>query len=144
MATLEHRIAKLESATSESPAFEQFIRCLPPLAEDGELAWSSTSPPFAEIFLPWLTELGNNSRCFGDQLSDPLERALADLLVTFNHSHDPFAYERYRGRIPDRVLAAIYNGMRNYAFTPDVALRVRQLAGVVDQIGDPGPALDRF
>jgi hypothetical protein len=33
--------------------------------------------------------------------------------------------------------------MRNHVFVPDVALRVRQLAGVVDQVGDlmPGYAL---
>jgi hypothetical protein len=135
MATLEQRIEKLESATSESPAFEQFIRCLPPLGEHGELTWSSTSPQFAEIFSPFLIERGNKSRGYFGKLPDPIERGLADLLVTFNHSHDPFAYERYRGRVPDRVLAAIYNGMRNYAFKPDVALRVRQLAGCVDENG---------
>jgi hypothetical protein len=76
-------------------------------------------------------------------LPDPTERGLADLLVTFTHSHDPFCYERYRGRVPDRVLAAIYNSMRNYAFKPDVALRVRQLAGCLDEKGQllPGYVL---
>jgi hypothetical protein len=104
------------------------------LGEHGELAWSSAYPQFAEIFSPFLTEHGNNSRRYSD-LADSLERGLADLLVTFNDSHDPFAYERYRGRVPDRILGAIYNGMRNHAFTPDVALRVRQLAGCLDENG---------
>jgi hypothetical protein len=95
------------------------------------------------MFCPFFTELGNNCRRYSDKLPDPIERGLADLLVTFNDSHDPFAYERYRERVPDRVLAAIYNGMRNYAFTPDVALRVRQLAGCVDENGQflPGYVL---
>ena len=76
-------------------------------------------------------------------MPDPIERGLADLLVTFDRSHDPLAYERYRGRVPHRVLAAIYNGMRNYAFTPGVALRVRQLAGCLDGKGEllPGYVL---
>jgi hypothetical protein len=113
------------------------------LGEHDELNWSSTYPQFAEIFGPFFSERGNKSQRYSERLTDPVERGLADLLVTFNHSHDPFAYERYRGRVPNRVLAAIYNGMRNYAFTPDVALRVRQLAGVVDLAGNlmPGYAL---
>jgi hypothetical protein len=143
MATLEQRIEKLESATPEFPAFEQIVRCLPPLGEHGELNWSSSYPQFAEIFGPFFTQRGNKSQSYLERLPDPLERGLADFLVTFNHAHDPFAYERYRGRVPDRVLAAIYNGMRNYAFLPDVALRVRQLAGCVDENGQllPGYVL---
>jgi hypothetical protein len=135
MATLEQRITRIESATAESPAFEQFIRCLPPLGEHGELNWSNTRPQFAEIFGPFFTERGNKSQRCSERLSDPVERGLADFLVTFNDSDDPFVYERYPGRVPDRVLAAIYNGMRNHAFMPDVALRVRQLAGCLDAKG---------
>jgi hypothetical protein len=79
-ATLEHRIAKLESAASESPAFEQIVRCLPPLGEDGELAWSSAYPQFAQILGPFFTERGTKSQRYSERFSDPVERGLADTL----------------------------------------------------------------
>lgn len=49
--------------------------------------------------------------------------------------------EQWRGQVPDEILAAAYNGCRNHAFLPDVRLRVRQLAGVVDENGEPLPWL---
>jgi hypothetical protein len=143
MASIENRLAKLESAAPEqSTAFEEMVRLLPPLDEHGCLAWHRTSPEFESAFVPWFTELGNQAGTY-EQLPDPIERALARLLVTFNDSRDPFAYERFRGRIPDRVLAAIYNGMRNFAFNPDIALHVRQLSGVVDSAGNLVPGYVR-
>ena len=139
MASIESRLAKLENAApAENAAFEQFIRQLPPLDASGRLGWHSVYPNFDEIFGPWLTNLGNESRRHS-QLSDPIERGLAKLLEDFNDSPDPLAYERYRGRVPDRVLAAIYNGMRNVGFPSDTCLKIRQLAGVVDQAGNLAP-----
>jgi|ERR1017187_979624 hypothetical protein len=130
MATLESRITKLESATpASSGAFETLVRYLSPLNSHGAFAWDEADAAFAELIRPWLADLGSKSRQ-GEDLADAVERGLADILVTFNDSHDPFAYERYRGQVPDRVLAAIYAGMRNFAFKPDVALRVRTLAGL--------------
>jgi hypothetical protein len=40
-------------------------------------------------------------------------------------------------------IEAIYGSMRNHAFKPDVQLRIRQLAGVVDQSGNVIPGYVR-
>lgn len=47
---------------------------------------------------------------FASRLSDPFERAIADMLDC--DGVDP---ERHRGTIPDRIIAAVYNCRRNYA-----------------------------
>jgi hypothetical protein len=63
MATLEGRIAKLESASPEGcPAFETSVRCLPPLDDNDNLNWNAVYPQFSETFGPWLSDLGNKSQ----------------------------------------------------------------------------------
>ena len=52
---------------------------------------------------------------------------------------DPFANEQWRGQVPDHIIAAVYNRKRNYVYAADVSLRIRQLAGVVDENGEPLP-----
>jgi hypothetical protein len=139
MASIESRIAKLESAApGEWPAFSEFVGSLPPLDEHGHLNWRAVYPQFDETFGPWLAAQGNDLQRW-IELIDPIERGLAGLLHLFNDSPNPLYWERFRGRLPDRVLAALYGSMRNWSFPPDVALRVRQLAGLVDQPGSITP-----
>jgi hypothetical protein len=128
MGALESRIAMLENATPpDNPVFEEFVRALPPLDPSGALNWQASCPEFAETMGPWLAQLGNEAR---DGLLDPIERGIARLLFLFENSADPFVFERYRNRVPDRVINALYGRMGNYAFLPDVAARVRLLAGM--------------
>jgi hypothetical protein len=141
MASIESRLAKLENAAPPvTPGFAEFSRRLPALDETGEYG----PDPMLETFAPWLTELGESCNRF--RKLAPMERGLADLLCTFNESSDPFAFERYRGRVPGRVLAAIYNERRNWAYGPEVAKKIRFLAGVTDEQGNllPGYKLDNL
>jgi hypothetical protein len=127
MATLESRLAKLEGAVPpENAIFEEFVRQLPHVDSAGAFDWQAC-PEFVETMGTWLAQLGNEAR--DDQL-DPIERGIARLLFLFENSADPFIFERYRNRVPDRVLTALYGRMRNYAFPPDAAARVRLLAGI--------------
>ena len=140
MASIERRLEALEAhLPDENGVFEQFCRCLPPLDANGNLAWGAVYPELLEVFGPWLREKGAKSSWKYRRLDDDLERGLADLLHLFTaHSEDIFAnIERFRGRIPDRVLAEIYNERRNLVGAD--SLRIRELAGVVDENGQPLP-----
>ena len=54
-------------------------------------------------------------------------------------TEQPFDIERFRSVVPDRVLAAVYHTLRRYGYDDSTVLRVRQLAGVVDEQGAPLP-----
>jgi hypothetical protein len=140
MPSLESRIAKLEeSAPPENPAFHEFISRLPPLDAQGDLQWQALDPELHEVFTPWLIEYGKSHDWQYPHLS-PLEVGMAATLFLFRDiDADPFMFERYRGFIPGRVIAAMYGRMRNYAWSAEVSLKVRQRAGVLDQDGEPLP-----
>jgi hypothetical protein len=138
MPSLQKRIEALEaSEPAESPAFEAFIRSLPPLSESGSLDWKKAGPDFAEAFKPWLTELGKQCAS-GYPIADPVEAGLAHLIeaMTDGAWSNPFIFERYRGRVPERVLACVYDRMRNYSHSPEIRGRIWQLAGIADAAGN--------
>jgi hypothetical protein len=82
--------------------------------------------------------LGREAANYLPKLKDDHERGIGNVLLT--GTDGPFDIERFRGIVPDRVLSAAYNTMRNYAHAdPSVVLRVRKLAGVVDEGGAPLP-----
>ena len=51
-------------------------------------------------------------------------------------TRDPFELERYRGLVPEAVLARAYGAFRNHGFRPDVLTEVRLRAGVIDGHGN--------
>ena len=69
-------------------------------------------------------------------MPDAAERGIADLLFhAVMDENEPFCVERFRGAAPDRVLAEVYNVMRNFG-GPHCG-RIRQLAGFTDENGSP-------
>jgi hypothetical protein len=147
MPSLEARLAKLEErAPDGNPLLTKILRALPPLNENGELDWAAGNE-LQRGLQEVLREFGIGSRQAGTAHSrfhglDPLDSALAwvvDHLHRDTGERNPLAIERFRGRVPDRVLAALYSRMRNFAFAADIALQVRQLAGVLDVHGNPLP-----
>lgn len=87
-----------------------------------------------------LSEFGSSAgHISAKRLPDLVDRGLADVLSHEVPVSNPLALERFRGVVPDRVLAAVYDTMRNWGCSPDVSLRIRQLAGVVDQVGQAMP-----
>lgn len=141
MPSLEMRVQRIEEATAsaEYPAFMEFVRSLPPLDEEDDFDWNTAAPAFRDAFRPWLKEMGSAENHRFRRLLDPFERGLALILAAFEDSSDPFAFERYRGSIPDRILAALYNERRNWVGTAETVQRVRQLAGVADEQGNVLP-----
>lgn len=140
MPSLEARVQRLEDATSSSEphVFVEFVRSLPPVA-NGEFDWDAAAPEWCSTFRPWLEELGGTEKGCLRRLANPLERGIARLLGLLEESIDPFAFERYRGLVPDRVLTTLYSERRNWVATAEISQRVRQLAGVMDEQGNVLP-----
>lgn len=139
MSNLEKRLEVLEEKEpTDSPAFEEFMRSLPPLKADGSLDWDTARPEFARVFVPWLAEQGTTFTLDDLGFSDPLECGLARLIETMTDGarSNPFIFERYRARVPTRVLAWIYNRMRNYNYGPEIRQRIWRLAGLADADGN--------
>lgn len=145
MASLESRISKLESHAPDADLVRLSVEALPPLGSDGELAWDEADP-WHRDYRAKLMELGSRSSSASirdPRLSAPIDIGLAVLLFDPHFARYPLALEQYRDRVPGRVIASVYNAMRNYGFAPILRLRVRQLAGVIDETGSvlPGYAL---
>lgn len=107
--------------------------------------------------LDWLTELGRRLALLGEQRYREMleeEAKAAELGAIYIRglgcirtllaeiSRDPFVLEKMRGLWPDSLIQAAYSAMRNHPFPPYVSLRVRQLAGVVDESGQPVPGFE--
>lgn len=138
MATLESRLAKLEAqATPRDNLLEQAIASLPPLNAAGEFDWN-TGNEYHQELSAMLERIGNEAVTRDYKLKSAIDRAVACMVeFSIDENANPLLYERYRRRVPARILAALYGRVHNYALSPDVALRVRQLAGIVDENGKP-------
>lgn len=83
------------------------LACLPPNYMD-----ALTDPDWAFLrnFLDERSLMGMSD----EQLKEPLDRYVAmQLTDAVPPRGDPLYIERYRGRFPDRILAAAYNHVRN-------------------------------
>ena len=107
-----------------------------------ELTAAANDPDSVDGLTAWVSSFVGNcdSSLCARTRPEALDRGLVELLFgDFRHIQDPFWLERWRGQIPDHFIAAVYNKMRNYAYPADVSLRIRQLAGVVDENGNLMP-----
>lgn len=145
MSNIERRIESLEHQLAEpSPSILTRLLKVWPHGKHWyeELAAAANDQDSADELTALVLDLvGDRGAGFNSRsLPVALDRGLADLLYKDSGpNEDPFWLERWRGQIPDRVIAAVYNKMRNYAYPADVSLRIRQLAGVVDENGNPMP-----
>lgn len=117
MATLESRLNKLEDQTNIK-------------AQSG-----------TELLLNVLREVGFDFLC--NSLAEHDEREEPEpfwlLMNLMDDSRNPLEFERYRGLVPDEVIRRAYSHRRNWAFDQAVIIRVRQLAGVIDAVGNVMP-----
>lgn len=120
MATIETRLAKLESLTSIN-------------AKQG-----------TEMMLNVLRGVGFDYLCNSlaehDESEGHTPTPFWEQMHLMRDGRNPFEFERYRGLVPDDVIQRAYNYQRNYAFGNEaIVTRVRQLAGVIDADGNVMP-----
>lgn len=131
MASIDRRLSLLEAKLPDDTFFENVLKLLPMLVADPLGEWAGTFLEELAATPSWVS---------ARRLSSRTDLGLARLLDAATVGSDGLSQlERVRGIVPDRVVAAIYNSRRNHAGTSDEVVRVRQLAGVVDETGVPLP-----
>ncbi len=120
MATIETRLAKLESLTNIN-AKQGTELMLAALLADG----------FDDLSIALAKH---------DESEGHTPMPFWSLMHLMKDSRNPLEFERYRGLVPDEVIRRAYSCMRNYAFGNEaIVTRVRQLAGVIDADGNVMP-----